>query len=138
MNVPNKHLVFFDGKCGFCDRSVQFLLKTDKDKQFVFAPLQGKIAKGMLKDLPEEDRNEDTIILVENYQSASPKFTILGQAILRICWLLGGAWTLIGWLSFLPPFLYNWGYRLVAKNRKKLFCNISPTSPKIAPDRFLE
>ena len=63
-----KHLVFYDGECGLCDQVVQFLLKADKNKGFVFAPLQGKHAALALKDLPEEAKQADSIILIEDYQ----------------------------------------------------------------------
>jgi predicted DCC family thiol-disulfide oxidoreductase YuxK len=115
------HLVFYDGQCGLCDRIVQFLLKTDKRQQFVFAPLQGSTAAVVLKDLPSEMKQVDSLILVENFQTPQEKFYVLGKGAFRICWLLGGAWSLLGWISFLPGWLYNWGYRLVARNRQRFF-----------------
>ena len=33
-------IVFYDGTCGFCDWSVQWLLRHDKTGAFVFAPLR--------------------------------------------------------------------------------------------------
>jgi predicted DCC family thiol-disulfide oxidoreductase YuxK len=133
------HLVFYDGECGFCDQVVQLLLKADKRKKFLFAPLQGKTAARLLKELPEGMKGIDTLVLVENYQQPSQRFLILGKAAFRIMWLLGGFWSLIGWISFLPGWLYNWGYRLVARNRKRLFpvicCVIPDPNQK---DRFLD
>ena len=35
-------IVLFDGVCNLCNSSVQFIIKRDKKKQFLFAPLQGK------------------------------------------------------------------------------------------------
>lgn len=115
------HLLFYDGACGLCDHAVQFVLWADKKEQFVFAPLQGSTAKSFIKKLPPECRDADSLILVENYQLPSQQFAILGKGALRICWLLGLPWSLIGWISYLPSFLYNWIYRLVARNRKSLF-----------------
>jgi predicted DCC family thiol-disulfide oxidoreductase YuxK len=118
-----KHLVFYDGACGFCDRVVQFLLCADTKKRFAFAPLQGKTALKYLESLPESMKGVDSLILIENYLSIQPKTFVLGKAAFRICWLLGGAWVLLGWTSFLPSFLYDWGYRLVARNRHRIFKN---------------
>lgn len=132
------HLVFYDGECGFCDRSVQLLLKFDKNKLFVFAPLQGKTADKFLKNIDPDLRDVDTLILVEDYRSSNPKIFIFGKAVFRILWLLGGFWTLIGWISFLPSFLYDWGYRLVAKNRKYFhFDQSCPLPSAKEKDRFL-
>lgn len=115
------HLVFYDGECGLCDHIVQFLLWADKRAIFVFAPLQGTTAAEVLKNLPESDKGADSLVLVENYQTANQAFYLYGKGIFRIMWLLGRAWALLGVLSFLPGWLYNWAYRLVARNRHRLF-----------------
>lgn len=133
-----KDLVFYDGECGFCDQVVQFLLRHDQNKIYVFAPLQGEMAKKLLKKLPEEYKTVDSLVLVEDYLSENPTYYVMGKAAFRILWQLGGFWTLVGSLNFLPSFLYDWGYRLVARNRqeisKKLSCQIPDPSQK---DRFL-
>ena len=138
MSTNFKHLVFYDGNCGLCDHVVQFLLKADKQNQFVFAPLIGDTATAYLQKLPPEMRYEDSLILVENYQTPNPQITILGKGALRIAWLLGGPWMLIGWLSFLPGILFDWAYRLVALFRHHFFTQEKCTLP--SPDqknRFL-
>lgn len=112
-----KHLVFYDGACGLCDHVVQFLLKADRTDLFAFAPLQGETARQMLKDIPKED----SLVLIEDYQTPNPKVYMLGKGALRILWLLGGFWSIPGILSFLPGALYNGVYRLVARNRHRFF-----------------
>lgn len=132
------HLVFYDGECGLCDRAVQFVLKADKEKKFLFAPLQGTTAEELLADLPPKMKQADSLILIENYKEPTQQLHILGKGALRICWLLGGAWRLFGWLSYLPPILYDWGYRLVAQNRHRLFPQTECVIPDPAQkDRFL-
>jgi predicted DCC family thiol-disulfide oxidoreductase YuxK len=118
-----KHLVFYDGECGFCDQVVQLLLKVDKQQIFLFAPLQGATAAELLKELPDELKQVDSLILVENYQQPNSHFYVLGKGALRIAWLLGGVWRLLGWMAFLPSWLYDWAYRLVARNRHRFFPN---------------
>lgn len=128
-----KHLVFYDGTCGFCDQIVQILLVIDKRQLFAFAPLQGETAKSFLKNIPS---NTDSLILVENF-TTSPKLFLYGKAALRILWLLGLPWSLLGVISFLPSVLYDWIYRLIAKNRYKILgsqCRI----PSNESDRFLK
>ncbi len=115
------HLVFYDGKCGLCDRAVQFILKIDHRKIFMFAPLQGKTAAKMLQNVSETIKNADSVILIENFQEADPQIYLFGQAAFRILWLVGGWWWLLGWICFLPAWLYDWGYRLIAKYRHRLF-----------------
>lgn len=136
--MQKKHLVFYDGECGMCDRVVQFLLKVDSNELFIFAPLQGKTAEKALSSVSIEVKQADSVILIENYFSPQHQVYIFGKAAFRIMWLLGGLWALPGSISFLPALLYDWGYRLVAKNRHLLFrqdiCIIPSPEHK---DRFL-
>lgn len=129
-----KHLVFYDGACGFCDHVVQWLLKKDQKQIFLFAPLQGKTADTLLQGISRED----SLVLVENYQTPYQKTYLFGKAAFRILWLLGGFWTLLGWISFLPPFLYDWGYRLVARNRHRFLSKeVCPLPDPKQRERFL-
>jgi predicted DCC family thiol-disulfide oxidoreductase YuxK len=74
----------------------------DKKSIFTFFPL---------------DKVSDSLILLENYGSEQEEQLIEAKAILRIFWLLGGGYSFLGVLSFLPGWFFNWSYRLVAKNR---------------------
>lgn len=133
------HLLFYDGECGFCDRVVQFVLKQDEKGQFIFAPLQGKTAAATLQSLPPELKSLDSLILIENYQAPDQKIYVLGQGAFRVLWLLGGGWAWLGWPNFLPPELYNWGYRLVARNRGKISAQLSCQLPDPSQkERFLD
>lgn len=122
------HLIFYDGECGLCDHLVEFLLKADKKELFVFAPLQGKTAAALLKDCKFKDL--DTLILVKDYESPQKQFYVEGKAVLVICWKLGGWWKLLGWMHYLPSALFDWIYRLIAKNRARFFarCEIRQDS----------
>lgn len=132
------HLMFYDGECGLCDHIVQFLLSVDKHQRFLFAPLQGTTAQQVLADLPAEYKQIDSLVLVENFESPDQRFYVLGKGALRICWLLGGFWKIPGLLSFLPAFLYDWAYRLVARNRKRLFSDaVCPLPSPSERNRFL-
>lgn len=139
MMENKKHpIIFYDGTCGLCHHAVQFVLKYDKKKLFLFAPLQGKTAKTYLNDWQKANPQADTVILLEWGQS-SPSITSFGKGALRICWLMGGVWAIPGLFSFLPPFLYNWIYRAIAKRRFQLFERQSCLIPPLAdPNRFLD
>ena len=138
MKSNSSHLVFYDGSCGLCDRIVAFLIKRDKKKCFVFAPLDGITAGKFLQDLAEKYKQGDSLILVENYQSVSFKIYLFSQAAFRIAWLLGGFWKLIGWLFFLPAFLFNWIYYFIARHRHQFFSSRSCEFPQnLSKDRFL-
>lgn len=114
--TKGKHLVFYDGECGLCDRAVQFLIQHDKEKVFDFAPLKGRTAELWLNPPPAED----TLVLIENYKIA-PKEYILSSAAFRSLILLDGAWEIPGMLYYLPSFIFNGLYRLIARNRHQIF-----------------
>jgi predicted DCC family thiol-disulfide oxidoreductase YuxK len=131
------HLIFYDGECGLCDLAVQFVIQRDVNKLFFFAPLQGKTASNLLQGIPAEYKNSDSLILIEDFQSDHPKISILAKGALRICSLLGGALTPLGWLYSLPAPLTNWAYRLVARNRHRLFPLQCTLPTKENASRFL-
>jgi predicted DCC family thiol-disulfide oxidoreductase YuxK len=138
MSEIRKHLLFYDGECGLCDRMVNFVLKADQRKVFLFAPLQGKTAELELKNLPPEKKDIDSLILIENYGTEQAEITTHGKGALRVLWLLGGCWKLIGWKSFLPSGFFDALYRFVAKNRHRFFskesCRLLKSSER---ERFL-
>jgi predicted DCC family thiol-disulfide oxidoreductase YuxK len=135
----HRHLVFYDGECGLCDQVVQLVFKLDKQHLFDFAPLQGQTAARYLQSLPPHLKSVDSIILIQDYQTGCSQLFILSTAVFRIFWLIGGWGVLMGWLSFLPSFLFDWAYRFIARYRHRFFskthCFIPPPYQK---DRFLD
>lgn len=129
----NSHLIFYDTDCDFCYRSVLHLIKLDKNKELLFAPLEGETAKEVFTGPNVRYRHENSIVLFENFRSDSRDIYIRSQAIFRIYWLLGSKW--IGWLSFLPAWLCDAVYNSIAKHRHRL--RFGWTRPEFNGDRFL-
>lgn len=120
-------IVFYDAPCPLCQRAVLFLLRIDRKKSLQFAPLQGETARkqGISPDI-------NSLVLIQ------PDGTRLyrGKAVLRILWHLGGIYALPGLLSFLPGWLVNPPYRLIAHFRYRLFKS-GRLQPEDYPGRFL-
>ncbi len=129
-----EHLIFFDGECPFCHRSVRHIIDIDVHKHFLFAPLNGETARAILVGPQAVLKKANSLVLVENYQSTDRKFWIESRAVLRIYWLVGG-WGLIGIFSFLPGFIGDFIYRWVAAHRHQFKLRI-PDQPG-PKDRFL-
>ena len=132
--MPEKSpIVFFDGVCGLCNQTVDYLLRRDRLAVLRFSPLQGKAAKELLK---LKGDNFDSII----YLDETGEHTESG-AIARMLWRIGGFSRVIGALLFIiPPILRNACYRVIARNRynwfgKKETCRI-PTAEERS--RFLD
>jgi len=128
-------LILFDGVCNFCNSSVQFVIKHDAAGYFKYAPLQGKNGQRILAENNMPISDFDTFILSEQgriYQKST--------AALRVARKLNGLWPLLYVFIIVPPFIRNFFYGLIAKNRYKLFgkkdaCMIP--SPEIR-SRFLD
>ena len=121
-NEPSAHsayadhpTVFFDGVCGLCNHSVNWLLARDPEHRLRFAPLQGMTAA---QTLDAEIRNRlDTIVFVRDGET----FTRTA-AVSRILMTLGGRWRVLGGLLWIVPSpIRDLGYRIVSRLRYRLF-----------------
>jgi len=101
-----KILVQFDGLCILCSRTVQFILKADRKKKFLFQTLQNSSGK----------ESFDTVI-VSDQNSSYQHF----DAILKIGKELGGIYRTIAVFRVLPPSWRHWLYLWIAKNRFRWF-----------------
>jgi predicted DCC family thiol-disulfide oxidoreductase YuxK len=108
-------IVYFDGVCGMCNRTVDFVLCRDRPGRFQFAPLQGETAAARLS---VEDRQGLSTLVLETPRGLFRR----SSAVVGILRGLGGFWWLVGSLFWLVPRpLRDLGYRLVANNRYRLF-----------------
>ena len=108
-------IVFFDGVCGFCNHSINWLLARDPDHRLRFAALQGPTAKS---EVPDDIRNRlDTLVFVRD-----GRIFVRTAAVSRILMTLGGRWWWYGALLWVVPFpIRDFGYRIVARLRYRLF-----------------
>ncbi|MCU0441256.1 MAG: DCC1-like thiol-disulfide oxidoreductase family protein [Bacteroidia bacterium] len=111
--MMNTHpILFYDGLCGLCDKSVQFILKHDRKKTFRFAPLQSDFAK---ETLGHAFAFDSVVLYHQN------KTYFRSTAALRVLKLLGGFWMIPSILLLVPTFIRNAIYDFVARNRYKWF-----------------
>jgi len=115
-------IVLYDGVCGLCNRSVQFLLKHDKEARFRFASLQSDFAKKVLGRHGLDPKDLDTVHVVENYDQPDERVLQRSDAILRAGRELGGVWGASASIAkVVPRALRDLVYRLVATNRYRVF-----------------
>ncbi len=104
--TEGKILVQFDGMCILCSRTVQFILKADRKKKFLFQPLQRS----------SEDQSFDTVIVID--QQSSLRYF---DAVLKIGHELGGVYRLIAIFRIIPKKWRHSIYLWIARNRFKWF-----------------
>ena len=109
-------VILFDGVCNLCNSFVKFVLKRDKNKIFQFASLQSKYGSGLSAHFNLPSVKPETIILYDG-----EKILTESDAVIKIASSLDGIWKGVIVLNIFPRFIRNWFYRLVARNRYKLF-----------------
>lgn len=112
-----KWIVFFDGTCGLCSRSVRFLARMDRRERLLFAPLQGETAARLQL---AEHASLDNGTMVIRRESDGRIFTH-SDGVLEVCRALGGIWHVAVILRAIPSFLRDALYRLIARNRIRWF-----------------
>ena len=115
-------LLLFDGTCGFCAQSVQFVLRHERRRQTLrFASLQSHAGTGVRERHPELDQVDSVIWFEAGVDPANEIVLVRSAAVLRVLHYLGGIWSVLAWLGALVPrFIRDSLYDLVARNRQRL------------------
>lgn len=121
MELVGKTIVFYDGVCGLCNRSVQFLLRYDKHDRFRFAPLQSEFAATLLNKHGINAADLDSVSVIVNYGLLAEKAFTRSDAVLRAAWELGGVWRVGEVGRLIPRMVRDWLYDRVARNRYRTF-----------------
>jgi predicted DCC family thiol-disulfide oxidoreductase YuxK len=114
MDTLRLPIVYFDGVCGLCNGSVDFLLRRDRAQVLCFTPLQGDIARERLG--PQAQGDPDSFVLED-----ADGIWRRSDAALRIARHLGGAWRCLGVLRVIPRPVRDALYDFVARNRYRWF-----------------
>lgn len=126
------NIIFYDGDCGFCNKSVQFVLKHEQNNNIRFSALQSNFAKDFFEKIGAEKPDMSTFYFYSNekmYERSSAALKVVSE----LKWYL--QILKIGWL--LPRFIRDSMYDFIAKRRTKLangFCVIPSPENKL---RFL-
>jgi predicted DCC family thiol-disulfide oxidoreductase YuxK len=114
-------VLLYDGLCGFCDSSVQFVLARDPGGSMKFSPLQGEFAAGILKQRPEL-QSVDSLILVDTTSDGSaPRVRVRSAAVLGVAGYLGWPWKSLLVMQVVPRMVRDRGYDLFARHRYRVF-----------------
>lgn len=110
-----KWVLFFDGDCAFCAKSVRHVFDLDKRGAIDFSPLQGELAHqhGLEKHANPE---EGSMVLLRETDGA---VFLRSDALLELARALGG-WCRIGLIgSVVPRCIRDRMYRWLARNRHR-------------------
>jgi predicted DCC family thiol-disulfide oxidoreductase YuxK len=113
----NKKIILFDGVCNLCEKSVQLIIKNDKNDNFRFVALQSELGEKIINYINIDRSKTDSIILYEPGYAYYYK----SKAAFRIAIYLGGFYSIISLFRFFPVFLTDGIYDYIAKNRYKWY-----------------
>ena len=132
-------VLLYDGECGLCSTTVQFILRHERRHSLRFAPLQGEFGAAVLANHPEL-RGQDSVIWFEPSHSGSPERVLIrSEAVLRISQYLGNLWRLALAARVIPRSWRDACYDSIARRRHRI-----PGLPSSCPrpvahnrDRFI-
>jgi predicted DCC family thiol-disulfide oxidoreductase YuxK len=133
-------ILLYDGECGFCAGSVQFVLAHEAPDRSTlrFAPLQGTLAARVRADHPVAAA-ADSVVWIETDADGRERVAVRSTAALSALAYLGGGWR---WLArvgrLVPRPVRDAAYDLVARHRLSL---AAPACHLPTPEqrrRFLE
>ncbi|MGM5471285.1 thiol-disulfide oxidoreductase DCC family protein [Flavobacteriaceae bacterium LMO-SS05] len=113
----DKQLVLFDGVCNLCNASVKYIIKHDKTDLFRFTPLQSEVGQHLIAKYHIDPSKTDSILLYSEKKGIYYKST----AALKIASHLGFPRSSMSIFLIIPPFIRNWVYDYIAKNRYKWY-----------------
>jgi predicted DCC family thiol-disulfide oxidoreductase YuxK len=128
--VGEPELLFYDGACGLCHRSVRFVLAHDRTGAFRFAPIGGPTFEATV---PAEARPSlpDAIVV----KCADGRVLVRSDATLHVLGKLGGVWrALAAALRIVPRPLRDLVYDWVARSRKRWFATPDDACPVVPAD----
>ena len=109
-------LMFYDGHCVACSRSVRFIADRSQRRRLAFCALNSDASRATLDRYGLSDCNGETLVVL------GPKGTLRGtDAIVEVTRYMHGPWPILGrFLALMPNSLRGPMYRFFARNRYRI------------------
>ena len=114
--LPTAPLVLYDGTCGLCTKAVQWILRHERDHDIVFAPLQGSTAALVRQRHPNVPVTLESVVYIFDGRAH-----LRSKALLHAARHLHAPWRWTSLLRFLPGFVLDLGYRVIAAIRYRVW-----------------
>lgn len=109
-------VILFDGVCNLCSALVQFLIRHDRAVRFRVGAIQSEAGSRLLRSHGIDPAEFETFVFL-----AEGKTFTRSDAALEVAYRIGGAWTMVKPLRFVPRGLRDRVYRVIARNRYRWF-----------------
>ena len=111
-----KKIILFDGGCNLCNSFVNKIISLDSDKRFLFATLQGKKGKEVIKQFELQKKNIDSIVLYSD-----KKIKIKSKAVIDVIYNISPLFRFIIIFKIIPYFILDLIYDIIAQRRYRWF-----------------
>jgi predicted DCC family thiol-disulfide oxidoreductase YuxK len=121
--LPGEEILLYDGTCGFCARSIQFVLSHERPKggTLAFAPLGGATARQIAARFPGAGTGNSMVFYLPSTAAREAKALLASDAAIAVGRYLGGLWGVMAVLaSLVPRGLRNAAYDAVARHRHRI------------------
>lgn len=115
-------ILLYDGTCGFCARSVQFVLRHEgATRTLRFATLEGPMGREVYGRQPELRSVDSVIWYAPATAGRDERVLVRSDVTLELANYLGGVWRVIGRLGRLVPRpIRDAAYDVVARHRHRI------------------
>ena len=114
-------VLVFDGVCVLCSGWVRFLLRHDHAGRYAFASMQGDRGRALLRAHGLDPDDPLSLLLLEYDRADGARVSVDSDAVRRVLAGMGGLWRLAHLIAILPRPLRDSLYRMLARNRYRLF-----------------
>jgi len=120
-------IIVFDGHCLLCSANARFVLEHDRAGRFRLAAVQSPAGADLCRRFGVDPADPSTMIVIEGARARTQS-----DGVLAIAAGLGWPWRALGVLRLVPRPVRDAAYRLIARNRYRLFgrreqCWIAPS-----------
>ncbi len=120
LSAQRTYILLYDGVCGFCNSTVQLIIKHDRNRTMRFAALQSTFAASLMERHPFL-KTIDSLILIEQKEDAAEVIHIRSSGALVVAGYLGGWWKIFLIARIIPAPVRDIVYDLFARYRYRFF-----------------
>jgi predicted DCC family thiol-disulfide oxidoreductase YuxK len=123
--LEGRPVLLYDGVCVICNRTVQFLLRHEREATLRFVPLQSLLGEQILALYGAQqatDPGKEGVVLITQALTPMAQFTRRTDAFAIVLRLLQSPWPIIAQLlRWTPRFMREPAYTLFARYRYRIF-----------------
>jgi predicted DCC family thiol-disulfide oxidoreductase YuxK len=109
----------YDGSCGFCSRSVRFILRHERRHDLLFVTRDSEMGKQLRRTYGME--SIESMLWIEDGRAFAES-----NAVMKAAGYVGGWWSQLAALaSLFPPNILNKLYKIIARHRRRLSTNVA-------------